>query len=1081
MSRDKISDTDYVETGEYRLIQGLGGNVIRVPLVQVKLTSKYGSGIFLFGLVDNLPDASFHGLIGNDLDPPSVLPDETVTVHVVTRSQTATLRQAEQAATTDSSDITGKLSATTASLDTSANSDPLDTDVSGLFHEVTTPPLSKSIDSITSREDLVKLQQNDPTLTSLFQLVQPRTTELDGKPLFYIDHQVLMRSWRDKETPTIAGTESTQIVVPSSLRTAILQVAHDIPASAHLGIAKTKKRLEQHFYWSSMSQDVKQYVRTCDLCQRLGKGGKPAPATLHNLPPISEPFQRIAMDIVGPLTTCRETGNRFILTIIDHCTHYPEAIPLVTHEATDVATALISVFSRYGFPSELLSDCGTEFMSTLMAIFLKEFGIRRIRTSPYHPATNGSCERFNGTMKSMIRAVSEDYPDTWDQTLPWILFAYREVPVETLGFSPFELLYARTVPGPLALLKDAWLNHSQSVSTPVKSVVTYVLDMRERLRSAIEQANIHAVQQKNKSKVWYDRKARDRTFEPGDEILALLPLPGNPLQAKYCGPYRVLEKLGPLDYLIDTPNRRKSKRVCHINLLKPYRRRDNKLFPRPPGDIPPVCLVEIVDESLTDFGNTIPALKDIKQSTLCDPKPECLSEVQQKQLTALLSDFADIFRDVPGRTSTITHHIELLPDSKPVISAPYRLHPEKAAMVQKEIDEMLELGIIEHSDSPWASPIVLVPKPDGSIRLCTDYRKVNSLTVPDPFPFPRIEDLVEKVGRAKYLTKVDMTRGYWQVPLDDYSSPISAFVTPTGHFQWRFLPFGLRNAPATFSRLVIKVLKGLEHFCGAYLDDVITFSDTWEEHLQHLKAVFSRIRDAGLTLNRAKCDFACAELDYLGHHVGRGKLEPRRQKVEALLAFPRPTSRKQVHSFLGLGGYYRRYIPHFASLAATLSDLLKKGTKFEWNNQTEQAFLDIKSRLASQPVLIAPDFDKPFIVGVDASDTAIGATLMQEIDGLEHPVCYLSRKLNKHQKRYAIVEKEALALLTAVRAFSVYFGSAPTVVYTDHSPLQFLNRMASNNQKLLRWCLELQQYNLDVRHRAGKENLLPDILSRPAE
>jgi hypothetical protein len=275
-------------------------------------------------------------------------------------------------------------------------------------------------------------------------------------------------------------------------------------------------------------------------------------------------------------------------------------------------------------------------------------------------------------------------------------------------------------------------------------------------------------------------------------------------------------------------------------------------------------------------------------------------------------------------------------------------------------------------------------------------------------------------------------------------------------------------------------VKGLEAFCGAYLDDVIIFSDTWEEHLEHLKLVFSRIRNAGLTLNKSKSVFACAELDYLGHHVGRGKMEPRQQKVEALLSFPRPTSRKQVQSFLGLGGYYRRYIPHFAALAVLLSDLLKKGTPFKWENHHEQAFLDIKSRLASQPVLIAPNFAEPFLVAVDASDKAIGATLMQERDGLERPVCYMSRKLNEHQKRYAIVEKEALALITAVRAFSVYFGSSPTIVYTDHSPLQFLNRMAPTNQKLLRWCLELQQYNLDVRHRAGKLNLLPDLLSRPS-
>jgi len=1080
LSREMLTDSDFVETGEYRLIRGIGGSIIRIPLVKVHLESKYGNGNFLFGLVESLPDASFHGLIGNDLDPPPTLFDDALSVSVVTRSQT----RSSQQATTKSDGLLSQRASTppathTNTLIDSQDSDPLATDISSLFRDPVPTPSSISLNSVTSQKELIRLQHDDPSLIHLFQLVQPRTSDLDGQPLFYLDQQVLMRAWRDKEAMSIPGTEITQIVVPASLRTAILQLSHDIPASAHLGMAKTKQRLEQHFYWPSMSQDVKQYIRSCDVCQRLGKGGRPAPASLQNLPVMSEPFRRIAMDIIGPLPTCRDTGNRFILTIIDHCTHYPEAIPLVTHTATDVAKALVSVFSRYGFPAEILSDCGSDFMSQLMAAFLKEFGISRIRTSPYHPATNGSCERFNGTLKSMIRAVSDDYPDSWDETLPWVLFAYREVPVETLGFSPFELLYARSVPGPLSLVKDAWLNPASRVSSPVKSVVAFVLDMRERLRTSIAQANQHAIQQKNKSKKWYDRKARDRTFEPNQEILALLPLPGNPLQAKYCGPYRILEKLGPVDYLIDTPNRRKTKRVCHVNLLKPYRRRDEKLFPRPADTVVPVCLVDNTDNS--DFGESIPALKDMQQSDTYQPKPEELSAIQQKDLDILLHSFTDIFRDTPGHTTLITHHIELAPGSKPVTSAPYRLHPEKAAAVEKEIKEMLDLGIIEHSESPWASPIVLVPKPDGSIRLCTDYRRVNLLTVPDPFPIPRIEDLVDRVGRAKFLTKVDMTRGYWQVPLDDYSGPISAFVTPSGHFQWRFLPFGLRNAPATFSRLVVKLLKGLEKFSGAYLDDIIIYSDTWEEHLQHLNAVFKRIREAGVTLNKKKCEFGCAELDYLGHHVGRGKIGPRQQKVEALLTFPRPTSRKQLLSFLGLGGYYRRYIPHYASLSATLSDLLKKGAKFEWNDQTEEAFLDIKSRLASQPVLIAPDYNKPFIVGVDASDTAIGAALMQEADGLERPVCYLSRKLNKHQKRYAIVEKEALALLTAVRTFSVYFGSAKTIVYSDHSPLQFLDRMAPHNQKLLRWCLELQQYNLEVRHRAGKDNLLPDILSRPSE
>jgi len=188
----------------------------------------------------------------------------------------------------------------------------------------------------------------------------------------------------------------------------------------------------------------------------------------------------------------------------------------------------------------------------------------------------------------------------------------------------------------------------------------------------------------------------------------------------------------------------------------------------------------------------------------------------------------------------------------------------------------------------------MVPKADGTLRLCTDFRKVNAVTVPDPFPLPRVKDLLDKVGKAQFLTKLDMTRGYWQVPLDKDSVPISAFVTLFGHFQWRYMPFGLRNAPATFSRLVIKLLEGMDDFSGAYLDDIINYSTDWKNHLKDIRAVLSRVRDANLTLSPSKCQFAAAELDYLGLHIGLGRVQPRQKKVEALLAYPPP---RTVNSF----------------------------------------------------------------------------------------------------------------------------------------------------------------------------------------
>jgi len=208
-------------------------------------------------------------------------------------------------------------------------------------------------------------------------------------------------------------------VVPTSLRPKLLQIAHDIPAAGHLGVAKTQSHLLQHFFWPSISRDTKNFCRTCDVCQRLGKGNKPVPAPLQSLPLVSEPFAQVAIDIIGPLPVCKESGNRFILTVLDLCSHYPEAIPLKQHTAAEVAQALGTVFSCFGFPQEILSDQGSDFMSEVMQIFLSDFPIHHIRTSPYHPQSNGACERFNGTLKSMIRSFLDRFPDSWDTALPW--------------------------------------------------------------------------------------------------------------------------------------------------------------------------------------------------------------------------------------------------------------------------------------------------------------------------------------------------------------------------------------------------------------------------------------------------------------------------------------------------------------------------------------------------------------------------------------------------------------------------------------------------------------------------------------
>ncbi|CAM4378810.1 unnamed protein product [Lepidochelys kempii] len=317
---------------------------------------------------------------------------------------------------------------------------------------------------------------------------------------------------------------------------------------------------------------------------------------------------------------------------------------------------------------------------------------------------------------------------------------------------------------------------------------------------------------------------------------------------------------------------------------------------------------------------------------------------------------------------------------------------------------MLALGVIQLSASPWASPVVLVPKKDGSVRFCVDYRKLNAITVSDAYPMPRLDELLGKLGGARYLTTMDLTKGYWQVPLGADARLKSAFITPLGLYEFLTLPFGPKGAPATFQRLVDQLLRGMESFAGAYIDDICVFSQTWEDHVSQVRQVLNRLQGAGLTVKVEKCKVGMAEVSYLGHRVGSGCLKPEPAKVEVIRDWPAPHTKKQVQAFFGMAGYYRRFVPHFSAIATPITELCKKGKpdKVVWTEQCQEAFRALKEALISGPVLANPDFDKPFVVFTDASDTGLGAVLMQEDEkGERHPIMYLSlgATLRGHRER----------------------------------------------------------------------------------
>jgi hypothetical protein len=969
-----INPNNVKHLDEIRLVKGIENKTIIIQMIEMKIQHPKFNKVVKLGLLENIPDG-VDMLLGNDITSSLLSQRENEELYnaVMTRSMTK------------DQDQTDIHQGTSLGLETIFEEDePEDTDTNipdTTQQQANVTTNTERLSLNMDRQQLIELQKTDRNICKLDNqtLTKPYPT---NKNYYYKDDNLLMHSKYDKKR----NITVQRIVVPTKLIPKVMNLAHENTISGHLGRNKMLHRIEQHFYWPKFYRTINNYVKSCDTCQKLAKTGSPSKATLQPLPLMQEPFKRIILDIVGPLNTCT-SGNRFILTIMDMASHYPIAIPIPDHTSKTLCEKLQHVFADYGFPEEIQSDRGADFTSYLTKYFFNLFGIKHIKSSPMHPQSNGQIERFHRCLKQMIKAVEPNFPNAWDTSLPWILFAYRETPVETLGFTPFELIYTYPVRGPLSLIKESWLKQDIKANRP--NIIQYLLDIREKAKESWKAVTEIATTERERSKIWYDKTARDREFKPGD--------------------------LGP---------------------------------------------------SVKDNNNKF--------------KLDHLSQKEQRELMEVLNKYSDVFDDRPGRTTLVTHDIKLKPGTKPIKQNPYRANPVKMKQIKKEIDEMLELGIIEESQSSWASPIILVDKPDGTFRFVVDYRKVNNVSEIDAFPLPRIDDLIDRIGDAKYITKIDISKAYWQVNLTERSKEISAFTTPWGIYNFKVLPFGLASAPSTFQRLMERVLKRLEEFAGTYLDDITIYSHEWREHLNHIDKVLGRIQAAGLTIKMNKCEFATAVIEYLGHIVGEGQVKPKKRKIQAIIDFPRPKDRKQLRQFLGIANFYRKFIPHMAHIASTLNDLLKKGSKFTWTNKQEEAFLHIKSLLGADPILKAPDFKKDFSIACDASEVAVAAVLFQQHGDLMHPTCYYSKKLNQHQSKYSVIERECFGLLLAVRAFSVYFNGNPIKVLTDHNPLKYLKQMSNHNRKLLRWSLELQQFNLIIEHLPGKQNILPDILSRPA-
>ena len=463
-----------------------------------------------------------------------------------------------------------------------------------------------------------------------------------------------------------------------------------------------------------------------------------------------------------------------------------------------------------------------------------------------------------------------------------------------------------------------------------------------------------------------------------------------------------------------------------------------------------------------------------------------LPEYDRNKLEPVLKRYSHIFyqegSSAVGCTSKVKHKIDT-GDAQPIRKTPYRTPHALKPVVEEHINDMLHKGIIEPSMSPWSSSIVLVKKKttDGSIkyRFCVDYRSLNAVTKPDAYPIPNITDTLDSLGSSRIFSVLDMASGCHQIEVQEEDREKTAFSCHMGHYQFTKLPFGVNNGPATYQRCMDLILTGLKGIdCLAYLDDVICYSATMEEHAEKLERIFQRLEQANFMIQPSKCVFATDTVEYLGHVVTKEGVRPDPRKVQAVRDYPIPRTVKEVRAFIGLAGYYRRHVRNFAEIAKPLTKLTKKNSPFEWELEQQEAFDKLKIELSQEPLLIYPNFSQPFIVACDASTKAVGAILSQVKDGEERPVAYCSRQLNSAESRYSITELELLALIFAVKQFRCYLYGRQFKVYTDHRALKWLLNLQDPSSRLTRWAVKLSEYDFVVEHRPNSKMRHADALSR---
>jgi Reverse transcriptase (RNA-dependent DNA polymerase)/RNase H-like domain found in reverse transcriptase len=755
---------------------------------------------------------------------------------------------------------------------------------------------------------------------------------------------------------------------------------------------------------------------------------------------------------------------------------FTEAIPIKNLTAKATCEALRQIFEKYSFICDvIISDNATNFTAEFTELFYKTFGIEARRATPGHPQGNATVERQIQTVKRMLRHIfTSNKPREWHNRLPQLLWAYNSMTHDTTGISPVELLYGRPPRGPLHVLHDTWTNtNSTRANKQTRSAEQYLSALKEDLRQANAIATKFAEKQQQSYTNQYNKHAKIKKFEPADLVLILEKSSTNTMKSQWKGPAVITAIVSDNSYLVTQENG--SSRVIHANDLRKFHSR--------------VDAIGIIFDNDEDFGRieTYPTYtpttntNKFKDLTL----PDHLSIKQKQELIQVLEQYEDVFNEIPGSSNILEHEIVLPDNFTPKPQKLYRIPDALKQDVEKQMTQLLEQGKVRHSNSQFCHPVVCVAKKTGDTRICVDFRETNKFIKSDAYPTPNIDELLNDVSPSKYITKVDCSSGYHQIPIKESDQHKTAFKTHNQFLEWTHCPFGLKTSGAAFQRTIDILLRPHQEYAKAYIDDCAVFSHTWYDHLQHIQSVLQAFRNANITLKLSKCDFAAQQITFVGHVIGQGKKTPVHDKVEAIANIPEPTTKKQLRSFLGSCNFYRNYVPTFSDTAYPLTELTKNNAsnKIIFNDNQRTAFTELKRKLCDTITLEAPNSNLPYVIHTDCSAVALGATISQlnEMDQTLKPIAFISAKLTPAQKNYSTIERESYAIIYTLNKYDYLLFHHKIILYSDHNPLTYITHCAPSSPRLTRWSLSLSRYDIEVIHISGTQNIFADYLSRYAQ